>query len=172
MRKLLVLLPLLLLLLLPAAPTASASTGVQAECGRTIDVSGKVLSFDLVQRKYSVVRVAFGNGQAKVTCLLGRPTSPDLFRDSCNSNNSFVLYNYNYSGELCFTGSGYLGVNIYQVNQVNDTWDAANWIRYYDPPGSGHFCTLVAGHGVLANSVTVTQLDGNGTNGPLCPGTL
>ncbi len=49
-----------------------------------------------------------------------------------------VIWNYNYTSSLCFYGdqrTSYLGVNIYQVNEIKNVAGTAGWFRWY-PAGT------------------------------------
>lgn len=166
-RKLTVILAMLALLVL-------SSDNVFADSS-----TSSPIDFSALQKKCAVVHVQLNGFQHTITCLKVRSsnsklgTSPNLGRSNCTFDDVIEIHNYNYSGDLCFAGLGYLGVQIYQVDEVDNhgdtTFDPA-WIRYYDT--SGHFCTINWGSYALFstnNSVYVTQLDLGNTNGPNCP---
>ena len=74
----------------------------------------------------------------------------------------FVIWNYDYTGELCFWGSGYLGVAIYDVNAVENDASDWSWYRYYPPGAPGVFQNIVSGGGYIdygwGNTGKITQI--------------
>lgn len=122
----------------------------------------------------AIISIHMDGAQSTVSCRRARATHgivPLLGRDnSCNNNDVFVIKNYSSSGTLCFNGSGYLGVAIYQVNSVKDTGTAGAWFRWYQ--GAGHYQSLSGGQqynfGSGTTNVEVTQLCYGNTNYPNC----
>jgi hypothetical protein len=114
--------------------------------------SSTTADFISLQKTCQKVLVQLNGAKHTTRCLSPRTTtakgaSPHLYRDGgCSGPQTFEgdsidIYNYNYSGLLCFAGSGYLGVAIYQVNEVENVSSAGAWFRWYHG-GSGHFQPL------------------------------
>jgi hypothetical protein len=83
------------------------------------------------------------------------------------------VWNNDYGGQLCFQGLGYLGVNIYQVNEVDNESQGGYsdmWMKYYH--GYAVTCTIHPYHykyfGNGITNVEVTQLDYGASNGGTC----
>lgn len=137
------------------------------------------VDFSALQKTCAVVHVQLNGLQHTITCSKMRSSnsklgySPDLSRVDCGFADVLDVHNYNYSAELCFGGAGYLGVQIYQVDEVDNLGDPAfdsAWLRYYNT--SGHFCTIGwRGYALFSTNspVYVTQLDLGSTNGSNCP---
>lgn len=167
-RKALVILGSLALLLvsLSASGTAFAASSSDAAISN-VDLA-------VLQKVCSVVDVHLDGPRHTITCqrLREKGVQPLLYRDdSCNSNiDNLVLYNYGYTGVLCFAGTGYLGVNIYDVNEVDDVGSLGAWFLYYP----GHiFQSLLSGGSKYfgsgsATGIEVTQLCFGSSNPSHC----
>ncbi len=127
------------------------------------------VDFAAVQKICPHVSIHLNGAQHTLTCLKSQGAQPNLSRGPCGFQN-IDISNYNNTGELCFNGGGYLGVNIYQVNSVYNAagqgYALPMWMKYYHP--SGVFCSLYAynskNFGNGNTNVEVTQLDW-GTSG-------
>lgn len=139
--------------------------------------SPTVVDFAPIQKWCAVVEVHLNGEQHTITCLqtyASRSKSPDLGRVTCGLGiTNIEIWNYDYAGDLCFSGYGYLGVAIYQVNEVDNESQAGiadMWMRYYHPYGVT--CTIFPYHfkyfGGGYTGVEVTQLDFGASNGPQC----
>jgi hypothetical protein len=120
-----------------------------------------------------------------ISCYRAKSTGRDVFeiarkekrcinRVTCNVGATNIqVWNNDYGGQLCFQGLGYLGVNIYQVNEVDNESQGGYsdmWMRYYRPYGIT--CTIQPYHfktfGGGITNVEVTQLDYGASNGGTC----
>lgn len=127
-----------------------------------------------MQQWCAVIKVSLHGEQHTITCLQTHKVHKDLSRTTCGSGiTNITVWNNDYGGQLCFTGFGYLGVNIRQVNEVDNDGQSgpyAMWMRYYW--GYGVTCTIPPnwfkyfGNGIT--NVEVTQLDYGSPNGPNC----
>jgi hypothetical protein len=156
---------------------------VFASGGTAFAASPSTVNFAPLQKTCAILQVHLNGIHYTTTCLRPRSTtnpnakiSPDLGRSDCSSIfQNIKIWNYNYTGELCFDGGGYLGVQIYQVNDVyNVSADViplqeSMWIRYYQP---GTYCTIQPGYdkdfGSGYTNIEVTQLDWGASNGGNC----
>lgn len=139
--------------------------------------SSSSVDFAALQKKCAVIEVHLSGAQHTITCTKPRGSSvktgskPYLSRTACWFSDTLEVKNYNYSGDLCFSGLGYLGVQIYQVDEVDNHHPFyQSWIRDYDP--SGVSCTIEPGSYALFSTNTpayVTQLDLGNANGSDCP---
>ncbi len=169
LRKVLVFLGLLALLLTIFATggSALAATSSGPSTSSNIDVA-------TLQKTCSIIHIHLDGLNHIITCTRHRQKGiqPNLYRDdSCNPNNyTLVVYNYGYSGVLCFDGSGYLGVGIYDVNEVDDTGYLGAWFLYY--PAHRYWSLLGGGYAVIGtgnrSGTTVTQLCYGNANPPNC----
>jgi len=132
------------------------------------------VDFGAVQKICPHVSIHLKGVQHTLICNKAQGVPPNLYRSPCTSFENIFISNYNGNGVLCFSGSGYLGVTIYQVNEVYNIVGQGvaltMWMRYYHP--SGVTCTILAYNdkyfGSGNTNVTVTQLDWGGHNGPNC----
>ena len=101
-----------------------------------------------LQKTCQVVSVHLDGAKHTAACTQSRQTGslgvggthagaalPNSYATGCGWNHEMILWNYNYTGELCFMGAGYLGVAIYQVDEVDNT-DCCfyvHWFRWYQP---------------------------------------
>lgn len=138
-----------------------------------------------MQRSCAIIHIHLNGPKHTIKCVqikTGRPgILPDTpFRTACILGGvleELDIWNYDWSGELCFNGdSGYIGVQIYDVNDVSNYALDDTWIRYYNSSG-GHYCTLPGVQLPLQHndigfgdpsSVKVTQIDMSADNGPHC----
>lgn len=135
------------------------------------------IDFAALQKTCAVVEIHLNGTQHTITCTKARGSSaktgvmPYLGRTACWLSDAVEVKNYNYSGDLCFSGLGYLGVQIYQVDEVDNHHPFyQSWIRDYDP--SGVFCTIEPDSYALFstnNPAFVTQLDLGNSDGGDCP---
>lgn len=164
-RKVLVLLGSLALLftLVTAGGTAHAATSSNFD-------------FAALQKTCSIVHIHLNGLEHTITCSRTRQkgVQPFISRDNaCDpSYDTMVVYNYGYSGVLCFDGGGYIGVAIYNVNEVDDVANLGSWFRYYNTSGGYYYALLGGaykeiGFGSTSN-VKVTQLCYGNTNYPSC----
>jgi len=132
------------------------------------------VDFGVVQKICPNVSIHLNGAQHTLTCLkASHGVHPYLSRASCNFGTENIIVSNN-TGALCFFGSGYLGVTIYQVNSVENVEGGGiggpAWMRYYHP--SGVSCSIYAfdtkNFGNGNTNVTVTQLDWGQYNGPMC----
>jgi hypothetical protein len=176
-------------LLLPAVValtvTALAAAGATSGAARPAPASALTAQLAAMQHRCAVVAVHLNGAQHTMTCAASRRSagmgrlSPAIWRNNSCILADMVIWNYNYSGEVCFDGDGYLGVGIYDVNEVDNASVVQEWIRYYNSSG-GHFCTMQVAWDIgipgastqkkFGNNSTVkiTQVDINGSNGPTC----
>jgi hypothetical protein len=150
-------------------------------------------AFAAMQKTCAVIHIQLNGTQNTLTCLKSRggltasnsihnaSVSPYLTHVGCNIQGVNVVVwsnEFNYPGtETCFSGIGYTGVHITNVNTVYDTGGYSMWLRYYGyNGGGGTFCTLYSagmaffGGGDVHTNVLVTQLAfGDGANGGSCP---
>jgi len=169
-RKILFLFGVIVLLISAFAFTSgsvhAARNSVQATSPSTVD-------FATIQKNCAIVNVHLNGLQHTIMCAKVHVSPSNLYRSVCPYA-KIILWNYNDSAELCFDGSGYIGVKIYQVNTVfNRVSFSSSWMRYYHP--AGVTCTLRAGafggtkaFGSGNTNVTVTQLDWGDSNGGNC----
>ncbi|MFG2821846.1 beta/gamma crystallin domain-containing protein [Kitasatospora sp. NPDC048365] len=66
-------------------------------------------------------------GAAALALALPTSDASAISRVNCNGRYDFVnVFNYNWSGRLCFANAGYTGVTIYSVDDVysgnNEVW--------------------------------------------------
>ena len=136
------------------------------------------VDFTALQKTCQGMLVHLNGAEHTISCLTSstkaaRGGSPHLNRDwSCTTLNSvFTIWNYNYSQFLCFEGSGYLGVAIYQVNEVDNTIGSPMWFRWYQN-GVGNFRVVAVNRKVTFGSgttnVEITQLCVGSTQGGHC----
>jgi len=139
-------------------------------------LTNPTIDFQALQKTCAVIEIRLNGAQHTITCTKPRTSirkgvKPLLSQSPCLLSDELEVKNYNYSGDLCFSGLGYLGVKIYQVDEVdNHSPFYQTWIRDYDPSGS--YCTIEPGSFALFstnNPAFVTQLDENGAQGSDCP---
>lgn len=95
---------------------------------------------------------------------------PATSETSCGNNNSARIYYLNGSVLWCqgFTGYGYLGISISQVEDV--TAYAQLWIKVYTPGfPQGLYCYIPSGHNVNVNLGQVHQIDPGSNMYGNCP---
>ncbi len=127
------------------------------------------VDFAALQKKCSVINVHLDGSQHTTTCTKVRSTSvrPNTFQSDC-SLRVLEIHNYNYTGDLCFSGNGYLGVKIYSVDEV-DARLGPDWIHFYNPPANT--CTIQSGSYAYfgtSSPVYLTQMNLNASSGPDC----
>src|SRR6266436_117904 len=112
---------ILLISIFAFSGVASAATVTSAIQKGQPDFSTQLTA---LQKACRVVTVSLNGATHTAVCTQSRQTavvSPNSYRTPCGWNNEMIIWNYGYSGELCFMGGGYLGVAIYQVDEVDNT---------------------------------------------------
>jgi hypothetical protein len=80
----------------------------------------------------NAARAAAGLAVAAAAAVVIAPGAHAVSRVNCAGRTDFfTIWNYNYSGELCFANNGSTNVAIYDVNEV----DTGNNSGYYDIGG-------------------------------------
>lgn len=152
-----------------SSPQAYAATGHRASITVTDSLTSSPVNFASLQKTCARLLIHLNGAQHSISCAEARTSAgtvqPHLYADYCGNPvdvTTISILNYNETGLLCFYGTGYLGVQIYQVNQVNAYYYSA-WMRFY-PPGA--FCSLNAG-GDSTNfgGNEITQLNSGSTGG-------
>ncbi len=134
--------------------------------------SSSDIDFSAMQKKCVIVNVLLNDSQHTITCSKARSSSitPHIGEINCALGGILQVKNYNYSGLLCFSGYGYLGVKIYSVDEVdNGSYTSPSWIRDYDPTGST--CTIGTRSYTIfneSNPAYLTQIDIGASQGPNC----
>ncbi len=131
------------------------------------------IDFTSLQTTCAVTSVHLEGTTHTVTCLKVKAKTASTLNpligrnDSCGASQiEMIIYNYNYNGVLCFWGTGYLAVAIYQVNEVDNVSNAGEWFRWYQP---GTFTSLISkAVKYFGNPVYVTQLCIGSTVGGQC----
>lgn len=179
-RKALTLFGVLALLLSFFAFGGSASA---ASNGRQATSSTPSVDIAAMQKTCQTLNVLMLHGkiqQAECHKQRSHGVTPNFFgrgRD-CSGNwygytEEVLIYNYNWSQNLCFYGdnsTGYLGVNIYQVNEIVDEGGSSMWFLWYP----GHHYRVLTGNGEIYDfgngntGVQITQLCYAGTVGGRC----
>ncbi len=134
--------------------------------------SNPAMNFTTMQKTCAVIQIHLSGYTHTTTCRKSRIQNsskiiPLINRDNnCYTpNDSLEIYNYNWTSLLCFEGTGYMGVAIYKVNEVDDVDMSMtngahpDWFRYYDAHG-GHYLGQNPGDidGFGPTGVYVTQL--------------
>lgn len=150
--------------------------------GTAFAASPSTINFAPLQKTCALLHVHLDGYQHTITCLSSRSTtnpnakiSPELVRTACTWPMNIYIENYGNSF-VCFDGGGYLGVQIYNVNDVTNVSDdiiplqEPMWIRWYSP---GTYCTIQPGVNKHFGDgghtgIEVTQLDWGATNGGNC----
>ncbi len=130
------------------------------------------VDFAALQKKCAVIEVHLNGSQYTIACsqIRSSSTHPNTGQGSCLLSD-LTVKNYNYTGKLCFIGKGYLGVQIYSVDEVdNPIGIVSDWIHYYNP--SANTCTIQGNQYAYFGTgapVYLTQIDLNASSGPNCP---
>lgn len=154
--------------LFPSSNVASASS-----------VSPPSVDLTQLQRTCAVLAIHLNGAQHTITCVHKDPPSQNhaLSQGPCIPFvTTMQIFNYAYNATLCFEGDGYLGVRIYQVNELDDTSNGFAWVKWYHQGSTaGHYCAIFpsdAGYWGDSTDVTLTQIDiGNprSPSDPYCP---
>ena len=154
-RKIFVL-PSLLALLFTLIATQSAAMAATS--------SSNPVDLSVMQKTCAVLLVHLNGSNHTISCLhktLSRST-PYIGRDNnCDGMiDSVDIENYNYSRIVCFTGNGYIGVQIYQVNEVDNLQDFVIEFLWYQPKT----CSKIGNYGAYYfgggyTNKEVTQID-------------
>ncbi len=134
--------------------------------------SNSNIDFTALQKNCVIINVHLNGLQHTITCSKERTSSvtPNTGQINCALGGILQVKNYNYSGVLCFSGYGYLGVKIYSVDEVdNGSYTSPSWIRDYDPTGST--CTIETRSYTVfneSNPAYLTQIDIGDSQGPDC----
>lgn len=149
-------LPSLLALLLTLIATQSAAMAATS--------SSKPVDLSVMQKTCAVLLVRLNGPNHTISCLhktFSRRT-PDINRDyNCDSSTDTVdIANYNYTKTVCFQGNGYIGVQIYQVNEVDNLQDFVIEFLWYQPKT----CSKIGNYGAHyfgggTTNKEVTQID-------------
>jgi hypothetical protein len=156
----------------------TVSGSASAASTRAASTSSSQIDFASLEKTCAVIQVHLNGVHHTVTCLqqTSRYSSirPDTVTNSCsNSGKTLTVWASSANIEICFTGTGYLGYTVYDVNFVN-SYITYSWVRYYHG-GPGQFCNISRGvpayFGGGNSNVLITQVNpGNFyQNAPLCP---
>ena len=113
-----------------------------------------------------------------MTCLRVRTlaqvyTPESITQGACNTSNTVRVFADNYATVYCFTGYGYTGTWITNVNEADSYGNSLfAWVRVYHN-GPGKYCTFDSNNaGRFANGSNsgylITQVDANSRQGGQC----
>lgn len=135
-------------------------------------------NFTFVKKPCAVVEVHLDGTNHTARCLHATMPaySPQLIANiqpatNCSSLDTLRVWSNGYGTVTCFTGTGYLGYQINNVNEVDNVSGGEDaWFKWYHHDG-GHYCT-VDSQVFLANGtnsqIQITQVDVGDSNGSDC----
>jgi hypothetical protein len=142
---------------------ASSSTHAATFSDPPVDLS-------TLQQTCSIIQVNLHGNAHTINCRQAKSSSKialQISRDTyCNTpGDNMNVFNYNWTALLCFYGTGYMGVTIYSVNEVDDIPGGQtnipypDWFRAY-PSTGGEYVEQNPGDKSTFGStgVLVTQL--------------
>ncbi|HLG78964.1 MAG TPA: hypothetical protein VKX46_21310 [Ktedonobacteraceae bacterium] len=124
----------------------------------------------------TVIHLDMGKTPA-MTCLRARlqapvVMNPAITQGSCSTSNTVRVFANNFTTLVCFSGTGYTGTSITNVNEADSVANSLFvWVRVYHPLGK--FCTFDPNNPAhFANGsnsgYTITQVNANSKQGGQC----